>query len=82
MAFRLCPNDNPQKAANASCFEKYPLKLANGDKFYFLDPTFRKGTRVRVELTLKLPDGLTCWQCIIQWSYIAGKNVPKKPVFA
>ena len=71
-AFRLCPNNNPQKAPNAKCFSHFPLKLANGESFHFLEPTARMGTRVRLQV--KLPDGLECWQCIIQWSYVAGKK--------
>eukprot|EP00093_Oithona_nana_P013350 13350.XXX_288045_289393_1 [CDS] Oithona nana genome sequencing. len=71
-AFRLCPNNNPQKAPNAKCFSHFPLKLADGESFHFLEPTARMGTRVRLQV--KLPDGLECWQCIIQWSYVAGNN--------
>ena len=69
-AFRLCPNNDPKKAPSGECFAKYPLKLTNGQAFYFLGPKERMGTRV--ELKLKLPDGLECWQCIIQWTYVAG----------
>ena len=28
----------------------------------------------RVKLQLKLPQGLECWHCIIQWTYVAGNN--------
>ena len=38
MAFRLCPNNNPTKAPPAECFSQHPLKLANGETFYFLEP--------------------------------------------
>lgn len=74
-AFRLCPNNNPTKAPPAECFAKHPLKLANGESFYFLqDPKVKQEHHqgLRVQLQLKLPDGLHCWQCIIQWTYVAG----------
>ena len=73
MAFRLCPNNNPTKAPPAECFSQHPLKLANGETFYFLEPQLKMpGAEERVELKLKLPDELQCWQCIIQWTYVAG----------
>ena len=56
MAFRLCPNNNPKLPPTAECFEKHQLFLSNGDKYYFVQPSLRKGTRV--ELQVKLPDGL------------------------
>ena len=73
-AFRLCPNNNPTKAPKADCFHHHPLKLANGRSFYFLDPEEEQRMGTRYELQLKLPDGLECWQCIIQWTYVAGKK--------
>ena len=69
--FRLCPNNNPKRAPNAECFARFPLKLASGESFHFLETSEPK---VRVQLGVKLPDGLECWQCIIQWTYVAGKN--------
>lgn len=78
-AFRLCPNNNPQKAPNAECFSQFPLKLADGESFHFLEPTARMGTRVRLQV--KLPDGLECWQCIIQWTYVAGKKSPHEHTY-
>ena len=69
-AFRLCPNNNPKKAPQPDCFSHYDLKLADGERFYFLDPKAKIGTRVRLQV--KLPDALECWQCIIQWTYVAG----------
>ena len=72
MAFRLCPNNNPKVPPTPECFEKHQLFYANGDKYYFLESGLRIGTRL--ELQIKLPDGLECWQCIIQWTYVAGNN--------
>merc|ERR1712088_388850 len=40
------------------------------------------GAEERVELKLKLPDELQCWQCIIQWTYVAGNNWGEGPQMA
>ena len=36
-------------------------------------------------MRLKLPDGVSCWQCILQWTYVAGNNWgigPQTPDYA
>ena len=33
-AFKICPQNNPKKTVKASCFDQYPLKMADGNKFY------------------------------------------------
>ena len=60
MAFRLCPNNNPTKAPPAECFSQHPLKLANGETFYFLEPQLKMpGAEERVELTAEQAAALT-----------------------
>ena len=31
---------------------------------------------------LKLPDGITCWQCILQWTYVTGNSWGAGPQMA
>lgn len=54
-----------------TCY-RYMLTDANGkSKFYVADYIGnRPGT---ITLGLKLPAGLTCTQCVIQWTYTAGR---------
>ena len=67
--FRLCPVNNPKKAATWDCLNKHLLPLADGS-----------GTRYYVtrhgpynhQVRLKLPPGLNCTQCVLQWKYNAG----------
>ncbi len=72
-AFKICPNDNPELDPDQDCFDRYPLEYVNGEKYFFLKPAMRNGG-TRIELRLKLPDGLECWQCIIQWTYVSGER--------
>ena len=41
----------------------------NEDKYYLPDDLERE-----YQLKLKLPDGLTCEQCILQWTYVTGNS--------
>ncbi|KAL1435226.1 hypothetical protein MTO96_011148 [Rhipicephalus appendiculatus] len=70
--FRLCPVNDPKVAATDECMAKHPLTMADdpsGSTRYMVDPRKRD-----FNLRLKLPDDMTCSQCVLQWSYIAGNN--------
>lgn len=67
--FKLCPNNNPKKEATQECLNKYVLNEAHGSgtRYYIADKM--KG---EITLQLQLPKGLTCSQCVFQWTYVAG----------
>ncbi|GBL98539.1 hypothetical protein AVEN_111649-1 [Araneus ventricosus] len=69
--FKVCPNNNPKKEATQECLDKYPLKLAQGGgtKYYIAN----KGNG-GITVKLQLPKGLSCSQCVFQWTYVAGNN--------
>lgn len=68
--FRLCPNNNPSKPATQTCLDRYLLNQTNGR-----GPNYYPGPGNRVfETMYKLPDSLTCTQCVFQWKYIAANN--------
>ncbi|CAL8117189.1 unnamed protein product [Orchesella dallaii] len=66
MEWRLCTNPGQE---NQACFNQNVLRLANGS-----------GTKLPVSSTgmyrtqLRLPAGVRCNHCIIQWNYRAGNN--------
>ena len=70
-AFKLCPQNNPTETVLASCFDKYPLKLETGERFYHLAKNNIHGPG-RIKARVQLPIGLTCWHCIIQTTYVSG----------
>lgn len=69
--FRLCPNNNYKARVKQACLDKYLLERADGQGTRFYVP---KGKyNAMFNYTLKLPRGLTCSQCVVQWKYRTGK---------
>jgi len=69
--FRLCPHNFHNGPETEECFDKYVLKRADTDQTkYYPGP----GSGVIFNSTYKLPNDLTCDQCVLQWRYIAGNN--------
>merc|ERR1711955_52374 len=54
------------------CFDAHPLQLGGGKHGEEL-PITEWGRRYW-NTTVKLPEGLTCSQCILQWTYTAGNS--------
>jgi len=68
--FRLCPHNDVKTPAKQECFDRYLLHLDE-----------RPGTRLPItsdmyltKLKLKLPEFVTCDQCILQWKYNTGNS--------
>lgn len=64
--FKLCPD--PERN-DQECFDNYVLELEDGGTKYY--PT--KGS-VKYNINYKLPQGLVCEHCVLQWRYTAGNN--------
>ncbi|KAJ0174460.1 hypothetical protein K1T71_009568 [Dendrolimus kikuchii] len=62
---KICPDANRN---DQECFEQYVLELEDGGTQYYPK---RSAT---YELAYRLPAGLTCDHCVLQWRYIAGNN--------
>lgn len=69
--FRLCPNDNIQAPVTQTCFNRFLLTSPDGITSRFPVEAYGTGD---VTLLLRLPIGLTCAQCVLQWKYNAGNN--------
>jgi len=67
LEFRLCPLNSKDELETEECFAKFPLKLADGSSSYSV--TAAEQGDVAVDVVL--PD-ITCKQCVLQWTYIAG----------
>ena len=68
--FRLCPNNDVNQRVTQQCLDRYLLRLSDGS-----------GTRLGitssmydVNTRLRLPEGLTCSQCVLQWKYNTGTS--------
>jgi hypothetical protein len=68
--FRLCPQNDPLSPVKQSCLDTNLLEIvqqSKGTKY------FVKRNVNEYRLSVKLPQGLTCSQCVLQWHYRAGK---------
>lgn len=73
MEFRLCPVNHKNIAATKECLEKYLLaRSGSGEKRMAVEAF---GERDTIRLSLDLPAGLTCSQCVLQWKYHTGKTI-------
>ncbi|CAM1306500.1 Uncharacterised protein g4379 [Pycnogonum litorale] len=69
--FKICANNNVNTAATQQCLDAYPLNLAGQSTSVYPVNTSRTGDYY---IRLQLPQGLTCSQCVLQWTYTAGNN--------
>ncbi|KAL6428277.1 hypothetical protein ACFW04_008529 [Cataglyphis niger] len=67
--FRTCAMTYRDREVTQDCLDRHLLSAKNGSTRYYPGP----GNRV-FEGYYKLPEGLTCAQCVFQWRYIAGNN--------
>jgi hypothetical protein len=67
----LCPNNNPRYEATQECFDRYPLLVSDTRSVRFLIPNEAE-KQGKFIYNVKLPKGVTCSQCVIQWTYYTG----------
>ncbi|KAJ2940377.1 hypothetical protein O0L34_g54 [Tuta absoluta] len=64
--FKLCPDPESNDQA---CFDKHVLETEDGEVKYF--PNRGSG---KYNVTYRLPKGVICDHCVLQWRYTAGNN--------
>ncbi|XP_065561377.1 uncharacterized protein LOC136027884 isoform X2 [Artemia franciscana] len=69
--FRICQTENPREPETNECFDKHVLKRADGEGEKWQPGP---GSNVVFKPTFRLPEDLTCLNCVLQWRYIAGNN--------
>lgn len=67
--FRICAMTYSGKEVSQQCLDKYKMRDRYGNTRYY--PAAGNGV---FENEYKLPDDLTCAQCVFQWRYVAGNN--------
>ncbi|XP_013390218.1 uncharacterized protein LOC106158689 [Lingula anatina] len=79
--FRLCPHNDPSTPITQECLNQYKLPIylhANGTtvtRFYSLETIPGSGWTVgKVYMLAKLPDYVTCTQCVLQWKWHTGNS--------
>ena len=71
---KLCPVNNRKEVVTQECLDSNPLTLVDdpaSSKYYI-----PKGSKKKAYLSyqVKLPEGITCQQCVIQWTYNTGNT--------
>ncbi|XP_058823910.1 uncharacterized protein LOC131684787 [Topomyia yanbarensis] len=67
--FNLCDLSNGARE-NDACYEQIPLLDAENRRKWYLNSTLSG----EYSVNLKLPEGLVCEHCVLQWTYVAGNN--------
>lgn len=67
--YRLCQNDDPKAAVTQECFDKHLLSdEKKATRFTITAGMFY------VKHVVKLPDGVKCRACVLQWKYNTGNS--------
>ena len=81
--FKLCPNNDIFQDPGQNCFDQRPLWVGGGDPVFnqTRSPINDYETGLRM-VYVRLPMDVICEQCILQWTYVAGKKrVEGRPPF-
>lgn len=70
--FKICPNNDIKRDPTQSCMDQNVLKVLPRleDRF----PISKNDGTGEFRVRLRLPPGMKCSQCILQWTYTAGNN--------
>ena len=73
---RLCPVKSPSEIVTQKCFDQHVLPIAGttSDRYY-IRQLGRKSLMLDYKITL--PKGLTCSQCVLQWTWTSGRPIYK-----
>ncbi|ESO95783.1 hypothetical protein LOTGIDRAFT_116739 [Lottia gigantea] len=72
--FKLCPNNDIGCAVEQSCLDTHILMIKDLNGVEHGEKYTIKGNMKDVYLKLRLPEGLSCSQCVLQWTYTTGNN--------
>merc|ERR1719270_1779 len=72
LIFKMCANNDIMSDPTQDCFDQTPLTVyPSGEEKFQLPKPYNVGI---YNLKLKLPQDVTCEQCILQWTYITGNS--------
>lgn len=72
--FKMCPNNDPSRDPQQSCFNKIVLRSTSNEVEHYISHNTGFHT-----VDLVLPQGLTCKQCILQWTYHTANSWGEDP---
>jgi len=71
---KICPVDGKNDVATQDCFDQHPLVLADNPRSHQFYVPLDSPKITKFNYKVKLPFGLSCSQCIMQWSYYTGNT--------
>lgn len=69
--FKLCPVRSGMIEATQECLDSYPLTQLDGEDEF---PIFETDHQTSVIRQAKLPPGLTCARCVLQWTWTSANS--------
>ncbi|XP_063868498.1 uncharacterized protein LOC135104810 [Scylla paramamosain] len=73
MEIKLCPHNDPSMEVTQECLDQYALPIEGTTETRFVIPQESSKTET-FRWRVKLPDGVTCTNCVVQWKYFAGNT--------
>jgi len=71
---KLCPTNGKTHLATQECFDKHPLVLAENPRTHQFYVPLDSPKITKFNYQVQLPYGLTCSQCVMQWTYYTGNT--------
>ncbi|KAJ8305933.1 hypothetical protein KUTeg_016478 [Tegillarca granosa] len=72
--FKLCPQNNFNVPVTEECLDQYKLLIRGPGTKFKLKYDFTIGTNGNHSIMVKLPDHVTCSQCVLRWRYKTGNS--------
>merc|ERR1719483_244395 len=71
---KICPTNGKKEIATQECFDKHPLVLANNPKSHQFYVPLDSPKITKFNYQVRLPYGVSCSQCVMQWTYYTGNT--------
>ncbi|XP_055995698.1 uncharacterized protein LOC125646837 isoform X2 [Ostrea edulis] len=76
--FRICSHNDIRRPVSQQCLDEHLMTIKEGTpesgftRFYPLNP--KETGQDKYEMTLAIPGGMRCEQCVLQWTYNTGNS--------
>jgi len=71
---KVCPVDGNPDGVTQECFDQHPLVLADNPRSHQFYVPLDSPKITKFNYQVKLPFGVSCSQCIMQWTYYTGNT--------
>lgn len=78
--FRLCQHEDPLTNITQACLDQHVLVVDSTGQTRYIVPAGGYQSTQDLRINLRLPQGLSCRACVLQWKYNAGNSWGVDPV--